>query len=237
MDVRTRDIVERLKEILRAKVNDPFDRGSTATETLSSGSTTLQLSNKELKNVDSAIGASTGNEYYRFKDFSVSFDDPSNSSDYPSVTFDSAPSEDVDITYHYGATFIYPTWPSDNISKTIVSINHIGGSQSMRFMGLNKSASTKATINQSSWQIDVWVEDGANVTDPDAEHSGFFSGGKLCDYMADQVKQAMEESRDHLKEQGVSDVELTLERDDPYQEDIESYRKVINYTLTHNYEW
>lgn len=237
MDIKTRGIVDRLQEILRAKVNDPFDRGDNISETIPTGSTSITLSNKKIKNVNQAIGISSNDEYYRFKDFSIIFDNPSVQTEYPEIVFNTSTSEDIDINYHYNETWIYPTWPSTKVDNALITIQHTGQENLLKHLGNRVNSDTKGKSFVSNWQIDIWVGENVSVTDPDSSHKGYFAGGKLCDYISDRVKEALLENQEHLRKQGVHDTRLSTERNGDFGSDIDQYRKVLEFLIEHDYEW
>lgn len=238
MDVDMEEMVDRLKEILRAEVNDPFNRGSAVTATLPTTASELSLKpNKELKNVNSATGVSTGDPYYRFDDYSIIFDDPGDPDDYPVISFPTTQSEEIEFNCQIGSSWVYPTFPTTSVSKAIISIKHITSSTDNRFLGQNIDSSTKGTEFLSTWQFDVWVEKGQSVEGPDSSHSGYYAGGKLCEYLGDQVTNAIIKNLDQLKDQGVVDAKMTLSQDRPLQEDLNCFRKTINFDFQHRREW
>jgi len=130
------DITDEILIFLRNHITDPNSRGSDTTDTFSGDDSTTQftLTESGVKNVKSVkIG---GSAKTFGTDYTVTYDPTSTV-----VTFTTPPpsgTNNIEIEYHYGNTWIYPDKPLKQLSLDSfprISLTHVSGT--FEEMGLN----------------------------------------------------------------------------------------------------
>jgi len=213
--------------LLRNNVTDPKDRGTTTTETFSGNGTTktFTLSNKQLKNV---IDVDVTGETLTY---TVHYDNPANSSDYPSITFTTAPKSGIDnisIEYHYGATWIYPSFPRLDATMPRISLRVLSCVFDEHAIGSYITNTAKGSLYITRFQIDVWVKD-KEILEIDGTK---YSGGKLLDKLSDDVLDTIFDNRRWLKRNyNILDIRLTNSRPWPYDEEHQLFRQTLDFEL------
>ncbi len=228
------DVTARVRQLLRENIADPADRGDDYTDSFTAvGSTDFTLTNKLIKNTK--VVTNEGDLQLEFRDYNIIYDDPSNVSSYPIIRFNTAPTTDntVSIGYHAGATWIYPGNPEVNFASPRISIMNITANENTYGLGERKDASTKGILTTSWFQVDIYTKLGKTFT----IDGNYYGGGKLLDYLAEEVLKTLGGNKWRLKEQGVGEVKMTMGKDLAYSESTNTFRKLLDFEIEYNMDW
>jgi len=112
------ELIKELVMDLRANITDPKNRGSTKTDVFSGddNTTTFTLSELGVKTITLVKVDGVTKTYGTDYTVDLKEEDPSQ---YPTVTFTTAPptgTDNVEVTFKYGETWVYPDYPRTDLS-------------------------------------------------------------------------------------------------------------------------
>lgn len=227
---KTQANMEKLIALIRNKVSDPAGRGTDITETsltINSNDEYI-LAKKGLKNIYWVENSDTGERYTEFIDFNKVFDNPQDKKDKPKIKWLNTSTPTLDVRYHYGKTFIYPGFPHDNFTSPRISISQLDTVGTKAGIGDRLTPSQKGFLPSGKYEFNIWIQKDAKAFEIDNE---YYSGGKLLDYLAEQVMDAILKNKDLMEDWGIIGSSLELIRTAEMESDIDAHRKVIDFRL------
>lgn len=223
----------RIRQLLRAKLTDPADRGTNYTENFTgTGNTDFTLTNRSIKNT--IFVTDDGLTQVEFVDYNIVYDDPTGT-DTPIIRFVSAPGSGsaISIRYHTGASWIYPANPNINVISPMISISNITANETSYGMGEYRDSSNRGSLTTSWFQMDLYTKEGDTFT----IDGGYFGGGKLLDYLAEEVLKTLSNNKNTLKKQGINDIKMRMGKDLAFSEATNLYRKLLDFEIEYEMDW
>jgi len=202
-------LMKQIVETLRNGIDDPLERGEIVTDTENDYNViddyTIELSEKRLKNIYFVKDHTKidDKEKYLYSDFHKIYDDPKNDDDYPKIEFkENIPTNhNYEIKYHSGSTWIYPDYPIEEATLPRISVKEVGGGGRHKSIGRIWDNNYKVFLDDSLIEVMVWCDTGTSVF-IDGE---YYSGGKLKDYLATNIRKLFEKERRYLSEKTFRD--------------------------------
>lgn len=175
------DIKEAIINYLRSNIPDPAGRGSTATELFSGdgSTTTFTLANKGGRYITNVTVDGAAQNLIEHYTQDLKFD-----TQYPTITFRTAPASgtnNISVTYGYGATWIYPDFPRSDATSPRIGITPV--SELSNPAGFN----TTEDFYEPVYQITVFVREGKAYTISGKDYAGQALAGYLSSLINDQL--------------------------------------------------